>query len=218
MLGFLSYNCTNGKACKDAAWSGCSCGSGASCTRSSNYCFKCAANGAAVSSYLVQPESSAAALSSAPANICPNTTANGSTVYDWACVLRASMRFYDAQRSGKLPASLNISWRGDTQLKDAAPNGASLAGGFYDAGGERRRAGGGPEGRAIGVSGSGGPGRSRAGPVHACTPRARPPPASLTRPVAGCARGRAAATAAAAAGQQLPCSDAWGPARHQRAG
>jgi hypothetical protein len=183
-LGFLAYNCTNGKVCKDAPWSGCACGAGASCTRSSNYCFKCAANGAPVSSYLVQPEASAAALSSAPTTICPATTANGSTAYDWACVLRASMRFYDAQRSGKLPASLNISWRGDTQLKDAAPNGASLVGGFYDAGGERRDG-------------------SRARPCPPPPRRCRPPPAALPA-AARPAGSRQAAGRASEGGAEAP--------------
>jgi hypothetical protein len=136
-LGFSAFNCTNGRSCVDATWAGCSCGAGAACARSSKHCHKCAPSGAPTSSYLTLPEASAAALASTPASVCPAAAANGSTAYDWGCVLRASMRFYDAQRSGKLPPSVDIRWRGDTQLKDAAPNGASLVGGFYDAGGGR---------------------------------------------------------------------------------
>lgn len=51
-------------------------------------------------------------------------------------VLDASYRFYEAQRSGVLPAGNRIPWRGDSALHDSAPNGASLVGGWYDAGGK----------------------------------------------------------------------------------
>ena len=50
-------------------------------------------------------------------------------------VLDSSYRFFEAQRSGKLPADNRVPWRGDSALADIAPNGASLAGGWYDAGG-----------------------------------------------------------------------------------
>lgn len=50
-------------------------------------------------------------------------------------VLDAAYRFYEAQRSGKLPADSRVPWRGDSALYDRAPSGASLVGGWYDAGG-----------------------------------------------------------------------------------
>ena len=42
-----------------------------------------------------------------------------------------SYRFYEAQRSGKLPPSNRISWRGDSFLTDC---GGVMAGGYFDAG------------------------------------------------------------------------------------
>ena len=50
-------------------------------------------------------------------------------------VLGHSYRFYEAQRSGQLPASNRIPWRGHSALADAAPDGSPLAGGWFDAGG-----------------------------------------------------------------------------------
>ncbi len=54
-------------------------------------------------------------------------------------VLHHSYEFYEAQRSGALPPGSGPDWRGDSALADAAPGGASLAGGWYDAGGARPR-------------------------------------------------------------------------------
>jgi hypothetical protein len=48
--------------------------------------------------------------------------------------LQKSVWFYDAQRSGDLPASNRVSWRGDSALTDGADAGLDLSGGFYDAG------------------------------------------------------------------------------------
>eukprot|EP01125_Pyxidicula_operculata_P022273 TRINITY_DN900_c0_g2_i2.p1 TRINITY_DN900_c0_g2~~TRINITY_DN900_c0_g2_i2.p1 ORF type:complete len:960 (-),score=228.16 TRINITY_DN900_c0_g2_i2:22-2625(-) len=46
-----------------------------------------------------------------------------------------SIRFYEAQRSGKLPSSTNrIPWRGDTFLADGSDNQVDLSGGYFDAG------------------------------------------------------------------------------------
>lgn len=56
--------------------------------------------------------------------------------FDWNQQLRDSLTFYDAQKSGQLPASNPIPWRGDSALTDAAPNGASLVGGYYIDGGK----------------------------------------------------------------------------------
>jgi endoglucanase len=43
--------------------------------------------------------------------------------------------FYDAQRSGKLPASNRVSWRNDSALDDGQDVNLDLTGGYYDAGG-----------------------------------------------------------------------------------
>ena len=40
--------------------------------------------------------------------------------------------FYEAQRSGKLPANNEILWRGDSCLLDKGDNGEDLTGGWYD--------------------------------------------------------------------------------------
>ena len=48
--------------------------------------------------------------------------------YDYAEVLDLSLQFYEAQRSGPLPADNRVPWRGDSFLQDAVP------GGYHDAG------------------------------------------------------------------------------------
>ncbi|KAK3581344.1 hypothetical protein CHS0354_016188 [Potamilus streckersoni] len=59
--------------------------------------------------------------------------AGSPTRYDYSKALSLSILFYDAQRSGKLPAHQPISWRGDSALHDG-DNGHDLTGGWYDAG------------------------------------------------------------------------------------
>ncbi|ESO99347.1 hypothetical protein LOTGIDRAFT_113640, partial [Lottia gigantea] len=54
--------------------------------------------------------------------------------YNYAEVLEKSILFYEAQRSGKLPANNRIPWRGDSALSDKGSNGEDLTGGWYDAG------------------------------------------------------------------------------------
>ncbi|XP_053379200.1 endoglucanase F-like isoform X2 [Mercenaria mercenaria] len=56
------------------------------------------------------------------------------TKYDLNEVLEKSILFYEAQRSGKLPADNRIPWRGDSALQDRGDNGEDLTGGWYDAG------------------------------------------------------------------------------------
>lgn len=51
-------------------------------------------------------------------------------------MLGLSWKFYEAQRSGKLPSDNRIAWRGDSALEDKAPDGADVSGGWYDAGGK----------------------------------------------------------------------------------
>merc|ERR1711970_978104 len=54
--------------------------------------------------------------------------------YDYNEVIELSLKFYEAQRSGELPADNRISWRGDSALNDGKPEGHDLSGGYYDAG------------------------------------------------------------------------------------
>ena len=51
---------------------------------------------------------------------------------DYAEVLRLSNLFYEAQRSGKLPADNRIDWRGDSAVDDGSDVGKDLSGGYYD--------------------------------------------------------------------------------------
>lgn len=54
--------------------------------------------------------------------------------YNYNDVLFKSLLFYEAQRSGKLPANKRIPWRGDSALGDKGDGGEDLTGGWYDAG------------------------------------------------------------------------------------
>ena len=79
--------------------------------------------------YMYRSEVSIAATTLADFGLCSNTVRMSPQV------LGHSYRFYEAQRSGQLPASNRIPWRGHSALADAAPDGSPLAGGWYDAGG-----------------------------------------------------------------------------------
>ena len=52
--------------------------------------------------------------------------------YDYKEVLRSSLLFYEAQRSGKLPPDQKVTWRKDSALNDKGQNGEDLTGGYYD--------------------------------------------------------------------------------------
>ncbi|KAI8393647.1 Six-hairpin glycosidase-like protein [Radiomyces spectabilis] len=52
----------------------------------------------------------------------------------YTALLNDSMWFYEAQRSGKLPADNRVSWRSDSGLQDGKDNNVDLSGGYYDAG------------------------------------------------------------------------------------
>jgi len=52
--------------------------------------------------------------------------------YDYKTVLRNSLLFYEAQRSGKLPPDQKITWRKDSTLNDKGEKGEDLTGGYYD--------------------------------------------------------------------------------------
>ncbi|XP_025082994.1 uncharacterized protein LOC112557393 isoform X1 [Pomacea canaliculata] len=64
----------------------------------------------------------------------PQVTGAQEMKYNYAEVLQKSILFYEAQRSGKLPASNRIPWRGDSALQDRGDKGEDLTGGWYDAG------------------------------------------------------------------------------------
>lgn len=64
----------------------------------------------------------------------PTPAVDDGTKYNYDEVLMKSILFYEAQRSGKLPDSNRIPWRGDSSLLDAGNNGEDLTGGWYDAG------------------------------------------------------------------------------------
>ncbi|KAJ7374820.1 hypothetical protein OS493_005172 [Desmophyllum pertusum] len=54
--------------------------------------------------------------------------------YNYNEVLKLSILFYEAQRSGKLPRNNRVKWRKDSALKDKGVDGEDLTGGWYDAG------------------------------------------------------------------------------------
>ena len=51
---------------------------------------------------------------------------------DYSNLINLSMLFYEAQRSGKLPANQRVTWRKDSALNDRGNNGEDLTGGYYD--------------------------------------------------------------------------------------
>ena len=54
--------------------------------------------------------------------------------YNYGEVLQKSLFFYEAQRSGALPASNRVTWRGNSALNDGSDVSLNLTGGWYDAG------------------------------------------------------------------------------------
>ena len=54
--------------------------------------------------------------------------------FNYGEALQKSILFYEAQRSGDLPATNRLPWRGDSALNDGADVGRDLSGGYYDAG------------------------------------------------------------------------------------
>ncbi|MFC5470741.1 glycoside hydrolase family 9 protein [Cohnella suwonensis] len=63
----------------------------------------------------------------------PRANASASS-YNYAEALQKSIYFYEAQRSGDLPANNRVEWRGDSGMTDGADVGKDLTGGWYDAG------------------------------------------------------------------------------------
>ncbi|XP_031130995.1 endoglucanase 6 [Ipomoea triloba] len=54
--------------------------------------------------------------------------------HDYAQALSKSFLFYEAQRSGYLPHTQRVQWRGNSGLLDGKASGVDLIGGYYDAG------------------------------------------------------------------------------------
>lgn len=52
----------------------------------------------------------------------------------YAQALDASLLFYEAQRSGPLPANNRVAWRGNSAMQDGSDVGVDLTGGYFDAG------------------------------------------------------------------------------------
>ena len=64
----------------------------------------------------------------------PPPPPGGSGRFNYGEALQKSLFFYEAQRSGDLPADYRVSWRGDSAMRDGADVGVDLTGGYYDAG------------------------------------------------------------------------------------
>lgn len=117
-------SCSDFNSCTNIAWAGGCCPAQASCTvmeSSGSSCWACGG----------KPPPALAAASEAATNAAAamcNKQANGD--FDYSCALSASMLFYEAQRSGRLPAGNRTPWRGNSALLDKAPNGASIVGGW----------------------------------------------------------------------------------------
>lgn len=60
--------------------------------------------------------------------------AEAAPAFNYGEALQKSVWFYDAQRSGRLPAGNRVSWRADSAVRDGSDVGLDLSGGFYDAG------------------------------------------------------------------------------------
>nr|ABD24274.1 endo-beta-1,4-glucanase [Ampullaria crossean] len=65
---------------------------------------------------------------------CGELPNKANSKYNYDDLLYKSILFYEAQRSGKLPANNRIPWRGDSALNDHGNAGEDLTGGWYDAG------------------------------------------------------------------------------------
>lgn len=61
-----------------------------------------------------------------------DTTILASSNYNYDHVLHLSLLYYEAQRSGYLPADNRIPWRGNSAVQDKGMNGEDLTGGYYD--------------------------------------------------------------------------------------
>lgn len=52
--------------------------------------------------------------------------------FNYSDVVGRSLLFYEAQRTGVLPPTNRIPWRGNSFVTDQGVNGENLAGGYFD--------------------------------------------------------------------------------------
>jgi hypothetical protein len=64
----------------------------------------------------------------------PTSSPSAMQQFNYGEALQQALFFYEAQRSGPLPAGNRVEWRGDSALRDGAAEGVDLTGGWYDAG------------------------------------------------------------------------------------
>ena len=83
---------------------------------------------------LVLPERGTMPLSSSTSCFLCLLLISSTASYDYAEVLRKSLKFYQAQRSGNLSVGNEIEWRHSSHLEDRGEDGEDLSGGYYDAG------------------------------------------------------------------------------------
>ncbi|KAI8463040.1 MAG: Six-hairpin glycosidase-like protein [Monoraphidium minutum] len=114
--------CADFRSCGNEAWAGACCPAGAECGMlQADSCWTC---GGKLPAY----------LQGLPASMEGNCTRMVNGDFDYGCTLGASMFFYMAQRTGRLPPGNPVSWRGNAGMRDVAPNGNDLTGGWFDAG------------------------------------------------------------------------------------
>jgi len=95
---------------------------------------------AARMTFWVLPPFMLAAMIAAHRSEPPSQVQISSAPFNYMEALQKSLFFYEAQRSGPLPARGNqpgqnrVEWRGDSGVEDGADQGVDLAGGWYDAG------------------------------------------------------------------------------------
>jgi hypothetical protein len=84
--------------------------------------------------HLSNPQQATIADPVAVVTIYDNRPPIPTTLPNYGEALQKSLLFYEAQRSGKLPETNRVPWRGDSALQDGADVGRDLTGGYYDAG------------------------------------------------------------------------------------
>uniref|UniRef100_A0ACD5TY72 Uncharacterized protein n=1 Tax=Avena sativa TaxID=4498 RepID=A0ACD5TY72_AVESA len=78
--------------------------------------------------------STIALLVVAMAGILASMPACAMAQHDYAAALSKSLLYFEAQRSGRLPPTQRVHWRGNSALTDGADHRVDLTGGYYDAG------------------------------------------------------------------------------------
>ena len=63
---------------------------------------------------------------------CIAATKCSNSKYDLDEVLKKSLLFYEAQRSGPLPSNNRVKWRKSAATKDRGNHGEDLSGGYFD--------------------------------------------------------------------------------------